>query len=336
MPVKTQKQVISDLMDTAARVLRKREDGFIQDLLAAYEEAGQSVTQAINSVYLDLGEGNWNYATFTQQGRNQDLLAEIHKHIAALNEKAIQITGDGMVDQYQQSASRSLHLLDQATPGNIDPNFIELGDPAVQALVSSPYEGAVFSQRIGHISDMMADEIKHELTQSLMSGDSMPEARDRVLGVIGDEDGGNAYRAEVIARTEIMRASNMGREAVYDANSDIMDGDGENDVWLASADDRLCPWCMRRDGKKFGDIENDADDPFEDSVEQPLHPNCRCTSIPALKSWEDLLGVDMPEDMGPDERGMRDEDGKWIYAPVEDFDDWKQGKMLPSNEREDV
>jgi len=65
-------------------------------------------------------------------------------------------------------------------------------------------------------------------------------------------------------------------------------------------------------------------DPFGTSAAMPLHPRCRCTSLPRLKTWKDLLGLDMPEGFDDGARGVRDADGNWVTAKVEDFEDWRQ------------
>jgi hypothetical protein len=42
-------------------------------------------------------------------------------------------------------------------------------------------------------------------------------------------------------------------------------------------DQNLCSYCVSRSGKvyRIGDLE------------LPLHPNCRCTSVPWRKEWQD-------------------------------------------------
>jgi hypothetical protein len=50
--------------------------------------------------------------------------------------------------------------------------------------------------------------------------------------------------------------------------------------------------------------------------------NCRCTKAPKLKSWSNLIGLDMPEELSDDARGIRNPEGKWEIAPVEKFDAW--------------
>jgi hypothetical protein len=95
-------------------------------------------------------------------------------------------------------------------------------------------------------------------------------------------------RAEMIARTETIRASNAGRYATW--NQAIADGllPVTTEVrWLTAGDERVCPFCAPLDNKIVGFNES-----FSASVEQvsgkidtlaeihpPLHPNCRCDLV---------------------------------------------------------
>ncbi len=74
------------------------------------------------------------------------------------------------------------------------------------------------------------------------------------------------YRMELIARTEVLRAHNQGRLKFHDRV-------GVRKLeWLTMADERVCPVCGPLDGKVFV---------LERFPRQPLHPNCRCSSITA-------------------------------------------------------
>lgn len=97
------------------------------------------------------------------------------------------------------------------------------------------------------------------------------ELSDRIADIIGDE-----ARAETIARTETMKASNMGQQLAWDDATEhgLLTG-FERKQWITTPDDRLCPVCEPMDGVTVG-----MDEMFD--VEgahlegPPAHPNCRC------------------------------------------------------------
>ena len=76
----------------------------------------------------------------------------------------------------------------------------------------------------------------------------------------------------MIARTETMRASNMGQQEAWAQAKDkgLLTGK-EKKEWITTPDDRLCPVCEPMDGKKV---------PMADEFDiegPPAHPQCRCT-----------------------------------------------------------
>ena len=71
-------------------------------------------------------------------------------------------------------------------------------------------------------------------------------------------------RADVIARTESLRAYNSASSQYYAVN-------GINLVmWYATSDDRTCPICNARAGRIYKRI----------STQAPCHPRCRCYLAP--------------------------------------------------------
>lgn len=91
-------------------------------------------------------------------------------------------------------------------------------------------------------------------------------------------------RAELIARTEILRAANEGQLDLWrQAQADGLLPRDARKQWVVTPDDRLCPFCEPLDGDT---------QPLEGRfvsgrylVEAPpLHPQCRCTLVMASRA----------------------------------------------------
>jgi len=138
-------------------------------------------------------------------------------------------------------------------------------------------------------------------------------------------------QAERIARTEVLRASNKATIEAY-RQSGVVSGK----EWLTSRDARLCDWCAPLDGKIIPDsIDKNffnkgdqwvVEDPktgnsktlhlnYDSVGEPPLHPNCRCTTVPVLKTdtvdedkvWEQQEGEVRPKDYSGELKKMVEE-----------------------------
>jgi SPP1 gp7 family putative phage head morphogenesis protein len=82
--------------------------------------------------------------------------------------------------------------------------------------------------------------------------------------------GGNLGQYLTIARTEIVGAYRDANTETYQANDDVLSGW----EWMTAGDEKVCPFCSDQDGSMH-DLDEDIND--------LTHPNCRCTTLPALK-----------------------------------------------------
>jgi hypothetical protein len=86
------------------------------------------------------------------------------------------------------------------------------------------------------------------------------------------------YRAENIARTELMRASNQGFNEMLQQGADqgILPPSTYEIYWILTPDDRLCDKC-----KEMAGVTTTLGQPFSTAAGNidtpPLHPSCRCT-----------------------------------------------------------
>lgn len=90
-------------------------------------------------------------------------------------------------------------------------------------------------------------------------------------------------RIQALTRTYAMTAANEGAMALYNANSNLVEGV----EWLAANDTRVCPPCARLNGMVWllGDV---------DLQRPPAHVNCRCTLIPRVASLANTGSTTLP------------------------------------------
>jgi hypothetical protein len=101
----------------------------------------------------------------------------------------------------------------------------------------------------------------------------------------------------MIARTETMRAANMGAFDEWRAAGDagLFDVRSAQRIWIATPDDRACDDCLSLDGEVIGfeetfTVPGEETDDEESSLSAdmpPLHPMCRCST--ALEIGEDSM-----------------------------------------------
>lgn len=153
--------------------------------------------------------------------------------------------------------------------------FSELGVEATIDMASDPvvrFLQEEAGQMIKGINEVTLDRLRTQLSEGVAKKESIPELTSRVKDIFDSE-----ARAEMIARTEVLRASNFSSDESY-KQSNIVEGK----EWLTAMDERVHPGCVELNGEKVL-----LDDTFDTEAGQlsapPMHPRCRCTILPVLK-----------------------------------------------------
>jgi len=116
------------------------------------------------------------------------------------------------------------------------------------------------------------------------------------------------FRSEMIARTETIRSSNMGQQAIWEqaAERGLIDENVAVRRWVVTEDDRLCDFCRPMDGQtvplrgqfQSGIVELKAGGlrSFDPTLTPPLHPQCLVsprTPIFTSKGWKQVNQVEV-------------------------------------------
>jgi SPP1 gp7 family putative phage head morphogenesis protein len=336
IPLRTRSQVraIQRMTDRMAASLRWQEDRLVSELLKQYDQFGDDMARDVSAMYDRVFRGQPPSLTLWEKV-NADAMARqmIYDHLQRLNVNVTRGLEDTLATTWRSAYNMGAWSIDEATPPKIDINYELPPDPFVRAYVGAPWQGAQFSQRIGVINDAMARDIQTQLTASIMAGEGSYDAADKIKNLVGMEDGEflksrpnisrAKWRADMIARTEIIRASRQAQQFVYDQNRDLI----EDLVWVAyEGDSRTCERCRDLNGKTQAEVEA-----MGYVFDQPAHPNCRCTRLPKMKTWQDLLGPDakdMPETVA-DAMAIPDGEGGRKWQTPQEFDTWADKYLTP-------
>lgn len=171
-------------------------------------------------------------------------------------------------------------------------------------------QGAPSSEWWGRQAAGLSDRFADEMRRGVALGENNSDLIDRTTSLMDI----SRTSAERLVRSSIQTAANVGRQATYEANSDLI----KAEQWSATLDLKTSDWCMVRDGLQYTPIDHEPIDHDVPWLDGPglLHWNCRSTSIPILKSWEDL-GIDESEVPDTTRASM---DGQ--VAADTTFEDW--------------
>lgn len=139
------------------------------------------------------------------------------------------------------------------------------------AIVDSALDGVLLEDVVGRLSD----GTKREMEKAIRIGIAEGESIERMVARLRRVSDYSVSSAEAIVRTAVGHASNVGRATYYLENQDLVKGV----QWVATLDTSTCISCQSLDTKVF-DIDKGA--------RPPRHINCRCTTVPVLRSLREL------------------------------------------------
>lgn len=126
---------------------------------------------------------------------------------------------------------------------------------------------------VTQVTDTTKAAIRSALAEALVEGESIPAITKRIR----DAGAFGRPRAELIARTEVTRATNGGQRETL---SGWAAGAGETvrKRWLTAGDSRVRPAHRAMNGETHG-----IDEDFSNGLQHPSEPDCRCTLVYELQ-----------------------------------------------------
>lgn len=171
--------------------------------------------------------------------------------------------------------------------------FAKLDESVVENVLSYPWSGAMFSDRLWRNKQALLFHVRETITQGVMQGKSVATMSKELSAKMGQ-----SYKAaERLIRTETTHFHSEADKAAYNAAG------VDQYEYIATHDARTCETCAALDGKHFKLKDAQAGVNYP-----PMHPNDRCTTVEydpddAL-DWYNS-GKKMPENMTYEEWAER-------------------------------
>lgn len=191
--------------------------------------------------------------------------------------------------------------------------FATLDQNKINKVLAKPwtYDNQTYSDKIWQNRDRLNYALDKALTQGIIRG----QAPDKVSRQIAKELGMELSNAKRLVLTESAAFSSLASQDSYKELG------VEKVEYLATLDDKTCEICGPMDGQVF-DLKD-----FEMSVNAPpLHPRCRCTTIPYFND----------EFTQGEKRAARDSEGKSYTVPGDmSYQQWKE-KYVDNTRENDI
>lgn len=234
--------------------------------------------------------------------RLEEIKYQIDKYINHTYSEIYTCTTELLKDSVKDSYYKTIY--DTQKYVGVGASFAKVDDKLIKEILSYPWSGKNYSQRIWINRDKLKDILETEMTQMIIRGESSRTVAKRVSEVM-----------DVAYERAISLVNTEHSYVMSEATSRAFKETGvEKYEFLATLDTRTSKICQSLDGKVFKLSERQVG-----VNASPMHPRCRSTEIPYIE--DDSLST----------RFARDKNGKGIEVPSDmTYSQWKQEFRIDS------
>ena len=257
---------ITDFADQFMKALRRNDVETLGRLARTYKVLYDGLTDKLDVYLLALSKlesPTKGQVVRLAQYKNliNALESELTKYSAYV-EVEIRNTSMASVEMAVKQTESFLKAAGYAMPRSLPTN-------AIYSMLGFLQEDSPLWERLGKLAGTNAQKVADALLEGIAFGYNPAKTARMFENVMG----GGLTDAMRMTRTTMLYASREASRSVYLANSDIVEGW----VWHAALDSTTCVACLAMHGTKHSLDER-----------MDSHYNCRCTSLPIVKGYDDV------------------------------------------------
>ncbi len=221
--------------------------------------------------------------------QRKEALDNLEAHASSFEEKT-KVFGQKLFDDSMADAAMEKILMPTLIDLGEEQGALALlfaGDDAGEFIMNAPYEKLLREsthKMASNFNDETLEALNKTLAEGIQAGEALGDLKNRVEETY---DGAKGYRAERVARTETLSASNEATNEAYRQTGYVKEKE-----WYVNPG--ACEECepfsgktiplddsFLKEGQSYEDANGDVhENTYSDVDSPPLHPNCRCTIIP--------------------------------------------------------
>ena len=198
--------------------------------------------------------------------RLQALQTQVELRMMELFQSQRDVLRDHLQDRYTDTYYRTVYAVSQQA--DVASTFARIDPQTIEKILAVPWVGSEFSSRIWADKDKLTRELMQTLSRGFVRGDSL----DRMTKEFAQRMGVSESRAATLIHTE---SAHMAAEAT---ERGYRETGVKSYRFEAALDLKTCSVCGALDQREFSLAEHETGINYP-----PLHPRCRCTTVPVTE-----------------------------------------------------
>lgn len=261
---------IQDVAERHRNALRRNEATALREMNAAYKQIEKRLIAEAEDILATLDTAT--ISNFFTLRRVKDLLIDIERVMGQLADDVLRPTiirlAESALVQAQSHADELIRVALGTPPRGVVLPLASLSETQIAEIVAQLNSGP-----LARLLDGFGRVAAEKARRDLLLGVAIGEHPSKVARRLRDSLRITNSRANLIARTEQLRAYREGTRQYYQNNKHVV----ETWIWSASFSPRTCAACWALHGQEF-----DTDTPMTP------HPACRCSMVPKTRTWAEL------------------------------------------------
>lgn len=198
--------------------------------------------------------------------RLQALQTQVELRMMELFGSQRDVLRDHLQERYTDTYYRTVYAVSQQA--NVASTFARIDPQTIERILAVPWVGSEFSSRIWADKDKLTRELMQTLSRGFVRGDSL----DRMTKEFAKRMGVSESRAAALIHTESAHIAAEATEQGYRETG------VKSYRFEAALDLKTCSVCGALDQREFPLAEHETGINYP-----PLHPRCRCTTVPVTE-----------------------------------------------------
>lgn len=198
--------------------------------------------------------------------RLQALQTQVELRMMELFSSQRDVLRDHLQERYTDTYYRTVYAVSQQV--DVASTFARIDPQTVEKILATPWAGSEFSSRIWADKDKLTRELMQTLSRGFVRGDSL----DRMTKEFAKRMGVSESRAATLIHTESAHIAAEATEQGYRETG------VKSYRFEAALDLKTCAVCGALDQREFPLAEHETGINYP-----PLHPRCRCTTVPVTE-----------------------------------------------------
>lgn len=198
--------------------------------------------------------------------RLQALQMQVELRMMELFSSQRDVLRDHLQERYTDTYYRTVYAVSQQA--DVASTFARIDPQTIERILAVPWVGSEFSSRIWADKDKLTRELMQTLSRGFVRGDSL----DRMTKEFAQRMGVSESRAATLIHTESAHIAAEATEQGYRETG------VQSYRFEAALDLKTCAVCGALDQREFPLAEHETGINYP-----PLHPRCRCTTVPVTE-----------------------------------------------------